>query len=72
MATTEKLPSRERRPSTSAPIVDIQGAVGPAGISRPKHKRTATGFGPGEIKNIEGKLQKRNCVETAADPGFPA
>jgi hypothetical protein len=37
-----------------APIVDIQGAVGPAGISRPKHRRTATGFGPGEIKSVEG------------------
>lgn len=61
MATTQQrsIPTREpreRRPSTGAPIVDIQGSVGPAGISRPKHKRTATGFGPGEIKNIEGKL----------------
>lgn len=50
----QRLPTRERRPSTSAPIVDIQGAVGPAGISRPKHTRTATGFGPGEIKSFEG------------------
>lgn len=40
-----------------APIVDIQGAVGPAGISRPKHTRTATGFGAGEIKNVEGKCK---------------
>lgn len=54
MATEQKLPTRERRPSMGAPIVDIQGAVGPAGISRPKHKRTATGFGAGEIKSIEG------------------
>lgn len=45
---------RERRPSTSAPIVDIQGSVSPAGISRPKHKRTFTGFGAGDIKNVEG------------------
>lgn len=45
---------RERRPSTGAPIVDIQGPVGPAGISRPKHKRTFTGFGAGEIKSVEG------------------
>lgn len=37
-----------------APIVDIHGSVGPAGISRPKHKRTFTGFGAGEIKNVEG------------------
>lgn len=54
MATTERMPTRERRPSTSAPIVDIQGSVGPAGISRPKHKRTFTGFGAGEIKGVEG------------------
>ncbi|KAK3190543.1 Non-essential glycogen phosphorylase [Lecanicillium sp. MT-2017a] len=50
MASQQPLPTRQRRPSTSAPIVDIQGSVGPAGISRPKHKRTFTGFGPGEIK----------------------
>ncbi|CRK33387.1 hypothetical protein BN1708_001065 [Verticillium longisporum] len=50
--TKERLPLRERRPSTGAPIVDIQGSVGPAGISRPKHKRTATGFGAGEIKSF--------------------
>jgi glycogen phosphorylase len=54
MATEQSLPRRERRPSTSAPIVDIQGSVGPAGISRPKHKRTFTGFGAGEIKSVEG------------------
>lgn len=56
MASTEprSVPTRERRPSTSAPIVDIQGSVSPAGISRPKHKRTFTGFGAGDIKNVEG------------------
>lgn len=54
MATEQALPTRQRRPSTSAPIVDIQGSVGPAGISRPKHKRTFTGFGAGEIKTVEG------------------
>ena len=56
MASTEaqKVPLRERRPSTSAPIVDIQGSVSPAGISRPKHKRTFTGFGAGDIKTVEG------------------
>lgn len=37
-----------------APIVDIVGSVGPAGISRPKHKRTYTGFGAGEVKSVEG------------------
>lgn len=40
---------------TGAPIVDIVGSVGPAGISRPKHKRTYTGFGAGEVKSVEGK-----------------
>lgn len=50
----QRVPLRQRRPSTSAPIVDIQGSVGPAGISRPKHKRTMTGLGPGEIKSVEG------------------
>ncbi|KAL9942091.1 Non-essential glycogen phosphorylase [Verticillium nonalfalfae] len=54
--TAERLPLRERRPSTGAPIVDIQGSVGPAGISRPKHKRTATGFGAGEIKSVEASI----------------
>lgn len=52
--TTERIPLRERRPSVGAPIVDIQGSVGPAGISRPKHRRTFTGFGAGEIKSVEG------------------
>ncbi|KAK2070585.1 hypothetical protein P8C59_005069 [Phyllachora maydis] len=56
MATTEHVPLRERRPSSSAPIVDIQGAVGPAGITRPKHKRTFTGFGASEIKSIEAAI----------------
>lgn len=50
------MPTRERRPSVGAPIVDIQGSVGPEGISRPKHRRTFTGFGAGEIKSVEGKL----------------
>ena len=51
---SERLPSRERRPSTGAPIVDIQGNVRPAGVSRPKHKRTLTGFTTQEIKSVEG------------------
>jgi hypothetical protein len=46
--------TRERRPSTSAPISDLQGPVGP-GFTRPKHKRTFTGFGAGEIKSVEGE-----------------
>ncbi|TDZ65163.1 Glycogen phosphorylase [Colletotrichum trifolii] len=55
-ATEQRLPTRERRPSVGAPIVDIQGSVGPAGISRPKHKRTFTGFGAGEIKSVEASI----------------
>jgi hypothetical protein len=47
--------SRDRRPSMSAPISDLQGPVGP-GFSRPKHKRTATGFGPAEIKAVESAI----------------
>lgn len=47
---------RERRPSSSAPISDLQGPVGP-GFSRPKHKRTFTGFGAGDIKSVEGTLK---------------
>ncbi|KAF2860447.1 glycosyltransferase family 35 protein [Piedraia hortae CBS 480.64] len=47
---------RERRPSTSAPITDFQGPIGPSGISRPKHKRTVTGFGPQEIKSVEASI----------------
>lgn len=52
--TPQRIPLRERRPSMGAPIVDIHGSIGPAGVSRPKHKRTFTGFGAGEIKNVEG------------------
>jgi len=48
--------TRERKPSTSAPITDFQGPVGPAGISRPKHKRTVTGFGAQEIKGVEASI----------------
>ncbi|KAL2121526.1 hypothetical protein VTJ04DRAFT_5553 [Mycothermus thermophilus] len=50
------IPLRERRPSVGAPIVDIQGSVFPAGISRPKHKRTLTGFGASEIKVVEASI----------------
>ena len=48
--------ARERKPSSSAPITDFQEPVGPPGISRPKHKRTVTGFGPQEIKSIEASV----------------
>jgi len=62
MATTtaqapiERRPSlshRERKPSSSGPLSDFQGPVGP---SRPKLKRTATGFGAGEIKAVEASI----------------
>ncbi|KAI9829335.1 MAG: Non-essential glycogen phosphorylase [Sarea resinae] len=46
---------RERRPSTSAPITDLQGPVGP-GFSRPKHKRTVTGFGASEKEDVETSI----------------
>ena len=45
-----------RTPSMGAPITDI-GAIGP-GFSRPKHKRTATGYGPAEIKSVESTIPK--------------
>ncbi|KAL8965536.1 MAG: hypothetical protein Q9183_003799 [Haloplaca sp. 2 TL-2023] len=47
--------TRERRPSTNAPISELKGPVGPE-FTRPKHKRTATGFGPGEIKSVESSI----------------
>lgn len=56
MATPTPPPPRERRPSTGAPISDLRGPVGPPGFTRPKHKRTLTGFGAGEIKSVEGEL----------------
>jgi starch phosphorylase len=49
-------PTRERKPSTSAPISDLTGPVGPANFTRPKHKRTVTGFGPSEIKSVEASI----------------
>lgn len=62
---------RERRPSTSAPISELQGPVGP-GFSRPKHKRTFTGFGAGEIKNVEASIPEpqREAWKKFAPHGF--
>jgi hypothetical protein len=53
----ERRPStgRERKPSMSAPLSDLQGPVGP-GFSRPKHKRTVTGFGAADIKAVEASI----------------
>lgn len=56
MASKTTSATRERKPSTSAPIGDFQEPVGPPGISRPKHKRTVTGFGPQEIKTVEASI----------------
>ncbi|EFX04072.1 glycogen phosphorylase [Grosmannia clavigera kw1407] len=53
---SERLPTRERRPSVGAPLVDIQGSVGPTGVTRPKHRRTFTGFGAQEIKSVEASI----------------
>lgn len=30
--------------------------MGPQHFTRPKHKRTVTGFGPGEIKSVEASI----------------
>ncbi|KIW08892.1 uncharacterized protein PV09_00814 [Verruconis gallopava] len=46
---------RDRKPSMSAPITDLQEQVGP-GFSRPKHKRTVTGFGAADIKAVEASI----------------
>ncbi|KAH8804783.1 glycosyltransferase family 35 protein [Xylogone sp. PMI_703] len=63
---------RQRRPSTGAPISDLQGPVGPAGISRPKHKRTFTGFGATEIKSVEASIPEpqREAWKKHAAKGF--
>ena len=56
MASANLAMPRERKPSTSAPITDFQEPVGPPGITRPKHKRTVTGFGAQEIKAVEASV----------------
>jgi starch phosphorylase len=55
MAAAPNAAPRERKPSMGVPISQLQGPVGP-GFNRPKHKRTATGFGPGEIKAVESSI----------------
>lgn len=61
----------QRRPSTSAPIIDLQGPIGP-GFSRPKHRRTFTGFGAGEIKSVEASIPEgqRAIWENCSAKGF--
>lgn len=58
--------ARERKPSIGVPVAELQ-AVGP-GFSRPKHKRTFTGFGPAEIKAVEASIPE-HLRETWVD--FP-
>ena len=59
--------TRERKPSTGAPISELKGPVGP-GFSRPKHKRTATGFGPGEIKSVESSIPEGQRQASVTPP----
>jgi starch phosphorylase len=54
-ATTVEGAPRERKLSMGAPISTLVGPVGP-GFSRPKHKRTATGFGAADIKSVEASI----------------
>lgn len=39
----------------SAPLHDLKGPIGPD-FTRPKHKRTATGFGPKDIKAVQSSI----------------
>jgi len=55
MASATASQPRERKPSMGAPISTLQGPVGP-GFTRPKHKRTATGFGAQDIKSVESSI----------------
>jgi len=55
MSTGTTAAPRERKPSMGAPISTLQGPVGP-GFTRPKHKRTATGFGAQDIKSVESSI----------------
>lgn len=53
-----------------APVTDI-ASIGP-GFSRPKHKRTTTGFGAQEIKNVEAAIpeQQRAAWRKHSARGF--
>jgi hypothetical protein len=64
--------TRQRRPSTGAPISDLQGPIGPQGISRPKHKRTFTGFGASDIQSVEASIPEpqREAWKKHAIKGF--
>lgn len=63
--------TRERNPSTSAPISELRGPVGPD-ITRLKHKRTITGFGAGEIKSVEASIPEGQRAAYVYLPQFEA
>lgn len=48
--------TRQRTLSSSAPVSDLKGPVAPEGMTRPKHKRTVTGFGAQDIKTFEASI----------------
>lgn len=48
--------TRQRTLSSSAPVSDLKGPVAPEGMTRPKHKRTVTGFGAHDIKSFEASV----------------
>ncbi|KAJ9298273.1 CAZyme family GT35 [Paecilomyces variotii] len=70
-STTTSSHGHERRPSIGAPISDLQGPIGP-GFSRPKHRRTFTGFGPSEIKSVEASIPEplREAWKRYSPKGF--
>ncbi|GAD96550.1 glycogen phosphorylase GlpV/Gph1, putative [Paecilomyces variotii No. 5] len=70
-STTTSSHAHERRPSVGAPISELQGPVGP-GFSRPKHKRTFTGFGPSEIRSVEASIPEplREAWKKYSPQGF--
>lgn len=60
---------RQRKLSTTAPITELKGPVGPE-FTRPKHKRTATGFGPQEIKSVEASIPEPQRDAYVLAPSF--
>lgn len=65
------MPSRERKVSSSAPISELTGPVGPSGMSRPKHSRTVTGYGASDLKSVEASIpepQRASWKQHATKP----
>jgi hypothetical protein len=48
-------PTLQRKPSASGLVSDM-GHIGPAGVTRPKHVRTATGYGAAEHKAVQSQI----------------